>query len=117
MATFSIHCADPWFTHILEGRKPVEGRKNTHTYHKIQQGDTICFTNGKKSFEADVIEIRKYSTLEDYFADVTLEKALPDVATLEEGIAIYLQWSTEAQIQQYGFIGIFVRPRELAPIV
>jgi ASC-1-like (ASCH) protein len=111
MAIFNIHCEDPWFSYIRQGVKPVEGRKKTHTYRKIKAGDQINFTNGKESFVADVIEIRDYDTLEKYFADVTLEKALPGIETVEEALNVYHQWSTEEQIKQYGFLGIFIKPQ------
>ncbi len=110
MATFNIHCKDPWFSLIRQEIKPVEGRKATHTYKKIKQGDHINFTNGNESFLALVTEIRSYATLEDYLTDVSLEKALPGIHSLEEGRNIYLQWSTEEQINQYGFLGIFIKP-------
>lgn len=110
MAIFNIHCDDPWFSYIKEGIKPVEGRKKTHTYTKIKAGDQINFSNGKESFIADVTEIRDYDSIEKYLEDVTLEKALPGVKTIEEALAIYYQWSTEEKIRQYGFLGIFVKP-------
>jgi len=111
MAIFNIHCEDPWFSYIREGIKPVEGRKNTHTYQKIGVGDQISFSNGKDSFIANVIEIREYRSIEDYLEDVTLEKALPGVKTIQEGLNIYYQWSTEEKIRQYGFLGIFIQPK------
>jgi ASC-1-like (ASCH) protein len=111
MTTFNIHCEDPWFSHIREGTKPVEGRKKTHTYAKIKVGDQINFTNGKDCFLADVTEIREYETIEKYLDDVTLEKALPGVKSVEEALAVYYQWSSEEKIRQYGFLGIFVKPR------
>ncbi|MFA6916126.1 MAG: ASCH domain-containing protein [Parachlamydiales bacterium] len=110
MALFTIHCEDPWFSYIRQGIKPVEGRKNTHSYRKIKVGDQIKFINGTDSFIANVTEIREYSSLEKYLEDVTLEKALPGVETIEEGLNIYYQWSTEEKIKQYGFLGIFITP-------
>ena len=110
MATFNIHCDDPWFSFIREGIKPVEGRKKTHSYKHIKAGDTINFSNGKENFIAKVTEVREYESLEKYFEDVGLEKALPGISTLEEGLNIYYQWSTEEKIRQYGFLGIFVKP-------
>lgn len=106
----SIHCDDPWFTYIRKGLKTVEGRKNTHSYKRIRTGDRLSFTNGKESFTAEVTEIRNYTTLEEYLEDVTLEKALPGVETVEEGLSIYYQWSPEEKIKQYGFVGIFIKP-------
>lgn len=110
MAIFNIHCKDPWFSYIRQGVKPVEGRKKTHTYKKIKVGDQIHFINGQESFLADVTEIREYASIEKYFEDVTLEKALPGINSVEEGLNVYYQWSTEQQIRQYGFLGIFVKP-------
>lgn len=110
MTTFNIHCEDPWFTYIRQGVKPVEGRKNTHTYKKIRAGDKINFINGADHFLAEVIEVREYASIEEYLENVTLEKALPGVKSLEEALDIYYQWSTEEKIRQYGFLGIFVKP-------
>lgn len=109
MTLFNIHCKDPWFSYIRQGIKPVEGRKNTHTYKKIKVGDQINFINGKESFIANVTEIREYNSIEDYLHDVTLEKALPGVKTIEEGLNIYYQWSTEEKIRQYGFLALFIK--------
>ena len=110
MTIFNIHCEEPWFSFIRQGIKPVEGRKATHTYKKIKVGDQIQFINGSDSFIAEVTEIRTYDSLETYFEDVGLEKALPGIATLEEGLNIYYQWSTKEKIKEYGFLGIFIKP-------
>lgn len=110
MATFNIHCDDPWFSLIRKGEKRVEGRKNTHTYRKIKTGDKINFTNGTENFLTEVEEIRIYRDLDEYFQDVSLEKALPGITTLEEGKKIYFEWSTEEKIKEFGFLGIFIKP-------
>lgn len=110
MTTFNIHCEDPWFSFIRQGIKPVEGRKSTHSYKKIRVGDKINFSNGTENFIANVTEIREYPSIEKYLEDVTLEKALPGIKTLEEGLNVYYQWSSEEKIRQYGFLGIFVKP-------
>lgn len=110
MVIHNIHCDDPWFSYIRQGVKPVEGRKKTHTYKRIKAGDQINFSNGKESFVAAVTEIREYATLEEYLNDVTLEKALPGITSLEEALQIYYQWTTEEKIRQYGFLGIFIKP-------
>lgn len=110
MNTINMHCEDPWFSYLRRGIKPVEGRKNTPAYQDIKVGDKINFSNGKDSFMADVVEIRTYSSLEQYLEDVSIEKALPGVKSLQEALDIYHQWSTEEKIRQYGFLGIFVKP-------
>jgi ASC-1-like (ASCH) protein len=110
MATYNIHCQEPWFSLIREGKKSVEGRKNTHSYRKLKVGDTINFINGTEQFLAEVLEVRHYPSLEEYFQDATLEKALPGVTSLEEGKNIYLQWSSEDKFKEFGLLGIFIKP-------
>jgi len=38
----------------------------------------------------------------------TIERALPDdsIKTIEDGLAVYRQWSTQEDIEKYGFLGI-----------
>ena len=110
MITHQINCKDPWFSHLRNGTKTVEGRKNTHTYKRIRVGDRINFINGAESFLAEVTDIREYPSIEQYFEDVTLENALPGVKTLEEGLATYYAWTPKEKIEQYGFLGIFIKP-------
>jgi len=106
---FQMHCGEPWFSYIREGIKPVEGRKNSPKYQKIQVDDFIEFSNGKEHFRTIVTEIRAYASLEDYLDDVTVQKALPNVSSYEEAIKTYHQWSTPEEIQTYGFLGIFIK--------
>lgn len=110
MTIFNLHCEEPWFTLIRQGIKPVEGRKNSPSYHKIKANDFINFSNGKDSFLAMVLEVKHYDSIEKYLDDVTLEKALPGIKTIQEGINTYYQWSTKEQIREYGFLGIFIKP-------
>lgn len=106
---FYLTCDEPWFSYIRKGIKPVEGRKNSPKYQKMRVGDFIEFSNGNEHFRCMITEIRSYPSLERYLEDVTLPKALPNVSSLEEAIKIYHQWSTPEEINQYGFLGIFVK--------
>ena len=104
-----IHCQEPWFSLIRQGKKPVEGRKASPSYKSIKVDDTIEFFGGQESFICVVEAINRYSSLEEYLRCETLERALPGVKTMDEGIRIYLQWSTREQINKHGFLGIQVR--------
>ena len=84
MTIFNIHCEDPWFFHIRQGIKTVEGRKGTPSYKKIKAGDRINFSNGTDSFIAVVTEIRDYDSIEKYLEDVSLDKALPGIKTIKK---------------------------------
>ncbi|USN51795.1 MAG: ASCH domain-containing protein [Myxococcales bacterium] len=104
-----IHCQEPWFSLIREGKKPVEGRKASSAYLKIKPGDNIEFFCGGEMFQAQVVGVNRYESLEKYLETETLERALPGVSTIDEGVRIYLQWSTKEQILKHGFLGIQVR--------
>lgn len=103
-------CDDPWFSHIRNGLKPVEGRKNTSKYQDICVGCLINFSNGKENFLASVVEIRSYPNLEAYLTDVTIQMALPGIFSFEEALKVYYQWSTADEIKKHGFLGIFIKP-------
>jgi ASC-1-like (ASCH) protein len=87
---FKMTCDEPWFSFIRNGVKPVEGRKNSPKYQKIQVGDLIDFSNGTESFLAIVVEIKQYPLLEDYLKDVTFQKALPGVSSFEEAVNLII---------------------------
>ncbi len=107
---FRLQCENPWFDLLRSGVKPVEGRKNSPKYHHIQPGDTIEFLWQDEIFWAHVIDVRRYDTLEAYLQDVTIQKALPGVSSLDEALRIYYQWNTPQEILKYGFLGVFIEP-------
>lgn len=110
---FRMICDEPWFSYIRKGVKPVEGRKNTPKYQKIQVGDLIDFSNEEETFLTIVTDIRLYGSLEDYLNNVTFQKALPGASSFDEAIKIYHQWSTPEEIRKYGFLGIFIMPLDI----
>ncbi len=110
MTTHNFHTKEPWFSLIRQGIKTVEGRKATHLFKKIKVGDKIHFTNGTDNFMAVVEDVRQYPSVEKYLEETTLEKSLPGIKTMEEALEIHYLWSAKDNINEYGFIGIFVKP-------
>lgn len=109
-----IECSEPWFTHIREGRKPVEGRKASPTWAGLAPGDRLQFVSvSGESFAAEVTGVRRYGpgpgALRRYLEGEGLARALPGVETYEAGEAVYLQWSTREEIERYGVLGIQLR--------
>ncbi len=88
----------------------MEGRKGVQKYRDLKPGDQVCFqcTGTKKTFLASVEKVDCFDSIDDYLKEVTVEKALPGVKTFEEALQIYSQWSTPEQIQQLGFVGIWI---------
>ena len=104
--------SEPWYRHILEGRKDVEGRKNSETWRDIEPGDILCLTASKFSmscFYVKVTGITLYAppgALRKYLEGETLARALPGVSSIEEGMKVYLAWSTMEEIEAVGMMGI-----------
>lgn len=108
-----IDCQEPWFTLVKRGIKPVEGRKNSPKYQAMKPGDALIFTYENQHFETTITAIHHYKSVEKYLEGETLARALPGVKTFEEGVKIYLQWSTREEIERHGFLGIQVKVGKL----
>lgn len=108
---FTIEVSSPWFELIRDGQKMVEGRKATPRWTHICPGmlGTISHPVKNESFSVQCTGVNRYSSLKDYLETETLECTLPGVKSIEEGMAIYYQWSTPAEIAQFGFLGIHLR--------
>lgn len=106
MKTYRLHCQNPWFSFIENGQKKVEGRKNLALYRNWSAGDVIIFYLEAREFKAVIRDIRHYKSLEEYLLIEGIEKVLPGISSLEEAKAIYLQWSSQEEIERDGFLGI-----------
>lgn len=122
MASHQIECSEPWFSLIRDSVKKVEGRKNTERWAKIKELDTLVFLEkeSKVEFITKVTKVVKYAApnaLRKYLEGETVAKALPGVTTMEEGMKIYLQWSTMKEIEDSGaMLGIHVEVVKEEPI-
>lgn len=103
-----MHCEEPWFSKIQSGIKPVEGRKGSVKNRLIQPGDSLLFCCDDRQFLTLVKHVDAFATVLDYLNEVSLEAALPGVSSIEEGLRIYSQWSTDEEIHRLGFLGIWV---------
>ena len=87
------HISEPWFSLINLDIKTVEGRLDNGDFSKIKFGDTIVFKNADMGFEREcevfIIGIREYDTLESMLEKESLEKCLPGITTIEDGMKIY----------------------------
>lgn len=107
----TINCADPWFSLLERGEKPVEGRKGQSKYRELKPGDRVRFqcVGSERFFLATVEKVSCFSTVLEYLQGVTLEKALPGIRDLSEGLRIYSEWSTPDEVKALGFVGIWIK--------
>lgn len=101
-----------YYDQIYIGDKTVEGRKNSKTWNKIKKNDVIKIICGEDFFYVLVTNVIPYGgedPLLSYLQKEGLNKTLPGIESFEEGKRIYLQWSTEKEIRENGFLGIHIK--------
>jgi ASC-1-like (ASCH) protein len=88
------HISEPWFSLINFKIKTVEGILNKEYFANMQINDTIIFVNDEllelvRECEVIITNISEYDTFQSYLEIETLEKCLPGIYTIENGVKIY----------------------------
>lgn len=109
MSIHELHCQEPWFHLLEEGKKSVEGRLNRDSCSLINAGDQIKFYNGDQSFLLTVMKVQHFATLTQYLETVGLQCALPGVKTIKEGCEVYLKFYSDEDIRNYGVLAFWVQ--------
>lgn len=98
-----------YFDALANGTKTVEGRKNRPDgWGRVKRGDHLRVKR-KDGTDTKIFVVtarRIYPTVKQYLRAETLEKTLPGVTSIEEGIEIYSKFWTYEEIRQYGVIAI-----------
>jgi len=105
--------SEPWFSLIKLGIKKCEGRLNKGDFAAMKKGDHIVFENSEfgfqRMFRVKITSIHNYESFEEYLYNETLEKCLPGIDTLEEGVSIYYKYYKPEDEAQYKIIAIRVK--------
>lgn len=102
--------SSPWFELIRDSVKIVEGRPNKGDFKKMNVGDIIEFTQkDKDNFCVQITAKKEYSTFKQMLEKEGLEKVLPGIKTIDDGVSVYRQWYTAKIEKEYGVIGIHVK--------
>jgi ASC-1-like (ASCH) protein len=106
---------------VKSGQKVYEGRcywKKAKDYkvgdilHIIRQNDHSCDDSSNVSneaFNAEIIGLHIRKTFREALEDFGLEKVLPGVTTIENGVEIYHQYVSEKTQQENGIVMIELR--------
>lgn len=85
--------SEPWFSLIKLGIKKVEGRLNKGAFAKLKKGDYMTFVNYDfKTTRTCTIKITSthvYTSFREYLEKETIEKCLPSMDNVEDGIKVY----------------------------
>lgn len=105
METYNKHLSEPWFSLIKIGAKKCEGRLNKGDFNLMKKGDYIIFENSdfgfNRIFHCKITSIHNYDTFEEYLQNETLEKCLPGIDTIEEGVQVYYNYYNQTDEEKY----------------
>ena len=101
--------SEPWFTHIRNLTKRVEGRKDSPKWGNIHYGTVFVMKNGSERLKVLCCGVRYYSTLDEFLRTEGIGDVLPGVESLEEARKVYLEppcnWSPD-EITEFGIKAI-----------
>lgn len=82
--------SSPWYEHIRDGRKTVEGRLCKGLFADLRSGDKLKILDKSGGYIcARVLAVRRYKTFEEYLSHEGLRATLPGVRTISDGVAVY----------------------------
>lgn len=106
MTTHELPVSEPWFSLIKLGHKTREGRINKTKSASINIGDLVLFTNNElgvfRKFTVEIKNIVYYDDFQSYLENETLEKCLPCIDTIEDGLKVYYKYYTKYEEYEYG---------------
>ena len=112
-SVFTKNVSEPWFTLIKCQLKKVEGRLLKGDFLKMNKGDLVTWTNqelGFPRFVTTVItSIHHYNSFKDYLNNEGLDKCLPGIDNLENGLSVYYKYFSPEQEQNYGVVAVRLR--------
>jgi ASC-1-like (ASCH) protein len=107
-ATYSNRRIEPYFSFVKNGQKTIEGRLHKEEYKLLKIGDHIIVQSREESDSAEIVvgDIRKYHSFQEMLQNEDLKKVLPEVETIEEGVAVYRKFYTDEEQEEFGVIAI-----------
>lgn len=113
MKEYTKHLSEPWFTLVKLKIKKCEGRLRNGVFAEMKKGDVIIFNNddfGKsRSYRVKLTSIHYYDTFEQYLLSEKLEKCLPGLDTIEEGLSVYYKYFKKEDEILYKIVAIRMR--------
>lgn len=103
--------SEPWFSLIKVGLKTVEGRLNKGDFASLIKGDCIKFVNTEelgfmRNYTIKITSIHKYTSFKEYLEKEKLEKCLPGIDTIEDGVKVYYKYYSKEEEEKYKIVAI-----------
>ena len=101
--------SEPWFSLILLGLKIVEGRKNKGRFKDMKVGDIVEWKNNDfmpRSVLTEIVGKAEYPTFREYLETEGLEKCLPSIQSIDNGLDVYYKYYTKEDEKEFGVVAI-----------
>lgn len=99
-----------YFIDIKNGKKTVEGRINDGKFKFFKSGDTLKIINNKNTNErvlCKIVDVVRYSNFKDMLTYEGVDKCLPGIRKISEGVNIYHGISDyEERAKKFGVLAI-----------
>jgi len=108
-AKYSEHLSEPWFSLISLGLKTVEGRLNKSRFQEMQVGDIVEWHNEdfkERKILTRITEKAEYTNFTEYLEKEGLDKCLPGMPSLEDGLSVYYKYFTKEKEAEFGVVAI-----------
>jgi len=105
-----------YFDAIQSGLKTVEGRINSSKFKDLKIEDLISFasTRTNETIICIVIDIKTYSNFEDMIQQEGINKILPGIPSISEGVSIYESFPGYSDnVKKIGAIAIRIQKQTL----
>lgn len=103
-----MHVEPVWLKSIVKGIKVVEGRIYDEKRRRILPGDCIILRSNDNSTETYVYVkyIHLYNDFREMLEAEGLNRVLPGVGSIDEGLDIYYKYYDRSMEKQYGVVAI-----------
>lgn len=106
MKNHHVKVQEPYYSHIAQGIKTVEGRLNKGTFLKIMSGDTITF-NG--ILKVEVVAKTIHSTFRDMIESNGVSNVIPHAETIDQAVKVYRKFYSESMEKASGVCAIHIK--------
>ena len=110
MTEYNKNLSEPWFSLIKLGIKKCEGRLNKGDFNQMKKGDCIKFVNNDfgflRSFYVKIKSKHYYNSFQEYLENETLDKCLPGIENIEDGVKIYYKYYSKEDEKKYKIVAI-----------
>ena len=98
-STHKMSLNSPWFELVRDGIKTYEGRRMTDGVRAMRVGDVVEFSRHKDDsselFRTTVVDMTYFSSFKSALEKLGVERVLPSVSTVADGVEIYKKYVSE----------------------